>query len=85
MWENFLVSERKKYLLNIEDEIKSYFWRTTQQQKIDYIEEQAGKFTAYEFKWNPGTRKKFPQTFLRSYPVIQSSIITPDNFEQFLI
>jgi predicted AAA+ superfamily ATPase len=85
LWENFLVSERKKYLLNIEDEIKSYFWRTTQQQEIDYIEEQAGKFTAYEFKWNPGTRKKFPQTFLRSYPVIQSSIITPDNFEQFLI
>jgi hypothetical protein len=70
LWENFLISERKKYLLSIDDDIKSYFWRPTQQQKIDYIEEQAGRISAYEFKWHPGSRKKIPQTFLKSYSVI---------------
>ncbi len=30
---------------------KSYFWRTNQQQKIDYIEQKEQRLTAYEFKW----------------------------------
>ncbi len=31
----------------------SYFWRTQQQQEIDYIEEIDGKISVFEFKWNP--------------------------------
>jgi predicted AAA+ superfamily ATPase len=84
LWENFLISERKKYLFNLGIEAQSYFWRTTQQQEIDYIEEQSGKINAYEFKWNPAARTKFPRTFMQAYPVNESSIITPYNFENFL-
>ena len=32
---------------------KSYFWRTTGQQEIDYIEEKDGRFTLFEIKSNP--------------------------------
>ena len=53
LWENFLVSERVKYLGNNELDVKSWFWRTTQQQEIDYIEEWENKLCAFEFKWNP--------------------------------
>jgi predicted AAA+ superfamily ATPase len=85
LWENFLVSERRKRVLALEDDVASFFWRTTQQQEIDYIEEKSGKLSAYEFKWNPASRKKIPLTFLRSYPNTESMTITPDNFEHFLM
>jgi len=52
LWENFLISERMKYLYHNNIAAKKYFWRTTQQQEIDYIEEQERKLFAYEFKWN---------------------------------
>lgn len=39
LWENFLISERMKYLYYNNIDAKRYFWRTTQQQEIDYIEQ----------------------------------------------
>ena len=35
-----------------DNETIQYFWRTTQQQEIDLIEEKESQLTAYEFKWN---------------------------------
>ena len=84
LWENFIISERKKYLFNNGIDARSFFWRTTQQQEIDYIEEKDGILSAYEIKWKRPTRKKIPLTFLRSYSVTQSDIICADNFEQYL-
>ncbi|MCK5821818.1 MAG: ATP-binding protein [Bacteroidales bacterium] len=52
LWENFMVSERVKQISLNKDLRNYYFWRTTQQQEIDYVEEVNGKFFAYEFKWN---------------------------------
>jgi uncharacterized protein len=46
LWENFLISERYKFLGNNELDVKSWFWRTTQQQEIDYIEEGEDKLLA---------------------------------------
>lgn len=48
LWENFLVSERYKLLNYQEIDAKRFFWRTTQQQEIDYLEEREGKLYAYE-------------------------------------
>jgi predicted AAA+ superfamily ATPase len=50
LWENFLISDRLKqntYKLTL---AKSYFWRTTQQQEVDYIEEISQEIFGYEFK-----------------------------------
>jgi len=85
LWENYLVSERFKVLSNKDIFAGRYFWRTTQQQEIDYIEERDQSFHAYEFKWNTakgGTR--FPQTFLRNYDQVVTKVITPANYEDFL-
>lgn len=36
-----------------------FFWRTQDQQAIDYIEERDGKMRAFEFKWSPKAKAKF--------------------------
>ena len=84
LWENFLISERMKYLYYHNINVKRYFWRTVQQQEIDYIEEQERKLSAYEFKWNKKARAKFPKTFIRAYPDSETHLITQGNFESFL-
>ena len=85
LWENYLISERLKYLNNQDIQAAKYFWRTTQQQEIDYIEEVGQRMHAYEFKWN---KKKgavrFPKTFLRNYADVATTAITPENYETFL-
>jgi predicted AAA+ superfamily ATPase len=60
-----------------------YFWRTTQQQEIDYVEESDGKITGYEFKWNPKSKVKIPSTFSRTYKA-NVEIITKENFRDFV-
>lgn len=85
LWENYLISERKKLLKYQNMYGHSYFWRTTQQQEIDYLEERDGMIEAYEFKWNPKTKVKFPTKFMETYTVQTSQIITPKNYQDFLI
>ncbi len=84
LWENFLMSERKKFLHYAGISANIYFWRTKQQQEIDYVEERGGKFYAYEFKWNPDVKPKFSKTFINSYqPDLQ--IVNKNNFEDFVM
>ncbi len=85
LWENFLVSERmkanhyaKRWFVN------SYFWRTKQLQEIDYVEESNGQLSAFEFKWNPKAKVRFPNIFLETYDVKETAFINSENFEAFL-
>ena len=84
LWENFLVSERFKIITNINDTPKSYFWRTTQQQEIDYIEEREDKLFAYEFKWSSTKKSFLSRTFSNAYAGSAFEVITPDNCHEFL-
>lgn len=83
LWENFLVSERKKILVYGKSFTNSYFWRTMQQQEVDYVEETEGRITGYEFKWNPKQAKRLPLTFTQAYKT-EGSCITRENFRDFL-
>jgi hypothetical protein len=62
----------------------TYFWRTSQKQEIDYIEERGGKLHVYEFKWKPGKFRKFPETFTQAYPGSEFLSIDNLNFNDFL-
>ena len=84
LWENFLVSERQKYLHFNEIYANRYFWRTKQQQEIDYLEDRDGQLHACEFKWNQQTKARFPPTFLNAYPNSTTQTITPDNYTDWL-
>ncbi len=85
LWENFIIGERKKYLAYHNIYVNSYFWRTTAQQEIDYIEERDGKIYAFEFKWSSHKKAKISKTFLKAYPNAIIKIITPENFEEFIL
>ncbi|MFN5982736.1 MAG: ATP-binding protein [Fluviicola sp.] len=85
LWENFVIAERIKTQSYNKWHGRNYFWRTYQQQEIDWIEEKDGMFSAYEFKWNTKkNNKKFPKTFLDNYSVVEQKIITPNNIDEFL-
>lgn len=85
LWENFIVSERKKYNHYNGNFVNSYFWRTTTQQEIDYIEESNGTMTAFEMKWNPKKSKvTFPKLFTDTYNVKETIVVTPENYLEWV-
>jgi uncharacterized protein len=84
LWENFVIAERMRFLRYQSKDAKKYFWRTTQKQKIDLIEEVEDDITAYEIKWNPKGRVRFSQTFVENYPKAKTATISPGNLEEFL-
>jgi uncharacterized protein len=84
LWENFLITERKKLLAYNGFYGRIHFWRSKAQAEVDYIEEIDGKLYAYEFKWNPGGKTKFPPSFLDAYKPAKTDTIHRDNFWQWL-
>jgi hypothetical protein len=82
LWENFLLSERKKQNIYKDTFAKMYFWRTKQQQEVDYIEEKEGKITGFEFKWK-NKKTKFPQTFINTYNA-DVFVVDRNNFRDFV-
>jgi uncharacterized protein len=84
LWENFLVSERKKRNLNAQYLHNAYFWRTHQGQEIDYVEDAGGKISAHEFKWNANRKAKMPLDFSKAYPYADWSLVNTENFRPFL-
>lgn len=86
LWENYVVAERMKVLSYRGSLARSWFWRTQQQQEIDYIEEEDGRLRAYEFKWN-GKKgdTKCPATFTKAYPDADFKVVTSGNIEEFLL
>jgi uncharacterized protein len=84
LWENFIISERRKQLAYNGFYGNTYFWRNTAQAEIDYIEEQDGKISAYELKWNPKAKVSFPKAFLTEYHPPTTQAIHRDNYWEWL-
>jgi len=85
LWENFLIAERLKQNQYLEKWRNTYFWRNTEQNEIDYIEEYNDQLYAYEFKWNPNAKARSTKSFIKGYPDAQVKVIHKDNFEEFLL
>lgn len=83
LWENYLVSERLKYLRNNQLYRSSFFWRSLHQSEIDYLELYEDKLDAYEMKWNP-KRKVQSRAFISLYPHAEFQVIHPENYSEFL-
>lgn len=84
LWENFIISERKKRLEYAGFYGNTWFWRNTYQAEIDYLEEQDGKIAAYELKWNPKMNKRFPKVFVDAYHPQSTEVIHRGNYWEFL-
>lgn len=83
LWENFLMSERLKRNHYHNYYCNRYFWRTKQQQEIDYIEEAEGTITGFEFKWNPKAKVNIPANFVKTYHA-KVEVVTKENFRAFV-
>ena len=83
LWENFLVSERRKQNIYKDTFAKMYFWRTKQQQEVDFVEEKDGGVTGFEFKWNAKPNQRLPATFINAYRA-DTQIVDRSNFRTFV-
>jgi len=84
LWENFIIAERRKKLFYENSFAKTYFWRTTKQQEIDYLEVEKEVVSAYEIKWNPKKNASPSKTFTATYGK-KFGIINSENFRDFLV
>jgi len=84
LWENLMIVERYKYNEYHRLFKNTYFWRTTRQQEIDYIEEYDGNIFAYEFKWHNTKKTRIPLAFTTAYPDVQYKVIDKNAFLEFV-
>ncbi|MBM3436499.1 MAG: ATP-binding protein [Bacteroidetes bacterium] len=82
LWENFIVAERKKFLLFHRKYFNSYFWRLYSGTEIDYIEERQGDLFAYEIKYTKGKNKP-PKAWHETYGN-HFDLITRNNYLDFI-
>ncbi len=85
LFENYAIAERMKRKEYLMDYARSWFWRNTNKQEIDYIEEKDGKIHAYELKWNPKRKASAPVSFRNAYPDADFTVINRDNIEDLLL
>jgi predicted AAA+ superfamily ATPase len=85
LWENFIISERKKKL-SYENQFKdTFFWRNTQQAEIDYLEIKNTEIEAFEIKYNPNQKVLFTKSFTEKYHPKTTQVIHKENFWDYLI
>ncbi|WP_336517092.1 ATP-binding protein [Pollutibacter soli] len=85
LWENWFVTERLKKISNDGKTMSRYFWRTVNQQEVDYIETSGKKISAFECKWNPNAKGQVSRAFVNAYPDAQAHVVTPENVEEYLL
>jgi predicted AAA+ superfamily ATPase len=84
IWENFLLAERQKQYVNKYSNLKTFFWRTHDQQEVDALELVNQKVRAFEFKWKLKKKYKWPAGFLKAYGDC-GTLITKDNFREYVV
>jgi hypothetical protein len=83
LWENYMISERLKYQSYKRISSNNYFWRTYEQQEIDWVEERDGSLFGYEFKWKED-KFKIPTQWKSAYPGASVELINVNNFNEWL-
>ncbi|MBC7640763.1 MAG: ATP-binding protein [Flavobacterium sp.] len=85
LWENYLASERVKYQNYTKKTVTNYFWRTYDQQELDWMEEENGELSGFEFKWNENRKAKIPTAFAKAYPEASFEVINKQNYLDFIM
>ena len=85
LWENYLASERMKKQEYHKLFKQNYFWRTYDQQELDWLETEAEDIAGYEFKWNENKKSKIPTAFAKAYPEAAFEVITKKNYLDFIM
>lgn len=84
LWENYLIAERLKWQHYNGVSANNFFWRTYDQQEIDWVEERGGGLHGFEMKWGK-TAAKVPVAWKNAYPDASFEVIHPQNFRNFVV
>jgi hypothetical protein len=82
LWENFIIAERRKYLLYNQKNFSCYFWRTYSGTEIDYVEEIMAEYFAYEIK-SGKSKTRIPGSWSGEYGS-NFQIISKQNYLEFI-
>ena len=85
LWENFIFIERLKYRTYFSLQANAYFWRTYEQQEVDFVEERDGKLFGYECKWSTKKQVAPPAQWVSTYPDAEFAVITPENYLDLIL
>jgi predicted AAA+ superfamily ATPase len=85
LWENYVILQRLKYQSIKNVASANYFWRTYQQQEIDWVEDRGGKLYAYEIKWKDSNKTKVPSAWKAAYPEAEFNVVTPQNYLDWIL
>jgi len=85
LWENFLISERKKLHELQQSGIEMYFWRNYNQQEIDLVEVGETGLQAFEFKYSAEKPAKVPAAFATAYPKVPYGLVHNQNYMGWLM
>lgn len=85
LWENYLASERIKTQNHNQKTVTNYFWRTYDQQELDWLEEENGVLSGFEFKWNENRKAKIPTAYAKAYPEASFEVINKGNYLDFIM
>ncbi|KAF2328282.1 ATP-binding protein [Flavobacterium nitrogenifigens] len=84
LWENYLSYERIKKQHYLKIKTNNYFWRTYDQQELDWLEEIGDKLEGFEFKWNENKKAKIPTAFAKAYPEADFTVVNKSNYLDFI-
>ncbi|MBK8503547.1 MAG: glycoside hydrolase [Saprospiraceae bacterium] len=82
--ENFCITERIKWNAYSREFKNYYFWRTYDQQEIDFLEDFEGKLSGFEFKFSSDKFKQ-PAIFLDTYPDSSITLINRESYFEFIL
>ncbi|AFL83993.1 putative ATPase (AAA+ superfamily) [Belliella baltica DSM 15883] len=80
LWENYLAMERLKYQSYHQINCNNYFWRTYDQQELDWVEEEGDQLRGFEFKYQLNKSIKPPAAWRKAYPEAKFEVIHQDNY-----
>lgn len=84
LWENYLAAERLKKQAYTGMQVRNYFWRTYDQQELDWLESNGDHLAAFEFKWNADKTGKLPRAFEKAYPKADFQLVNRSNYLDFI-
>ncbi|MDR2619618.1 MAG: ATP-binding protein [Propionibacteriaceae bacterium] len=85
LFENFVIAEIAKQRTALTVEPVGYFWRLSGGGEIDFVTGSHNAIDAYEIKWNPKAKARFPKPFLETYHPRSTTIIHRENALQQLL
>lgn len=80
LWENYLAAERLKFQSYTQMHCNNYFWRTYDQQELDWVEEEGDQLRSYEFKYSLNKTPKAPTAWSKAYPQAHFEVIHSGNY-----